>query len=231
MLQIVFVNLLLSGDNAVVIAMACRGLPPQQRRWGIAIGAGVAVILRIIFIGIIAQLLLLPYLKLGGGAALLFVAAKLIVPEEPNRDETQAAVQLWRAVMLIAVADIVMSLDNVIAIAAIAEGNLLLLAIGLVIAIPLITVGAALITVLIDRFPVFIWAGSALLGWIAGEVIATDPAVTAHLTAAFGEQMAHQVDFAAAGAGALLAIAAGGLWRSLREAGVEDGMTAEKAVR
>jgi YjbE family integral membrane protein len=222
-LQIVFVNLLLSGDNAVVIAMACRGLEPSQRRWGIVIGAGVAVILRLVFIGIIARLMLLPYLKLAGGAALLFIAAKLVVPDD-HKDEVKAAAHLWRVVVIVAFADIIMSLDNIIAIAAIAQGNLLLLAIGLIVAIPLITVGAALIMSLIDRFPVFVWAGAALLGWIAGEVMATDAAVVAHLTIAFGASFAHQVIFAAAGAGALFAIGAGGLWRNLHEAKVAAGM-------
>ena len=144
-LQIIFINLLLSGDNAVVIAMACRGLPPQQRRWGMIIGAGVAVILRIVFIGIIARLMLLPYLKLVGGVALLFIAAKLIVPEDRIATKSEAVAHLWRAVMIIAIADIVMSLDNVIAIAAIAQGNFLLLAIGLAVSIPLIMAGAALV--------------------------------------------------------------------------------------
>ncbi len=125
-LQIIFINVLLSGDNAVVIAMACRSLPAEQRRWGVVIGAGVAVILRIVFVGVIAQLMLLPYLKLVGGAALLVIAAKLVVPDDPDKDEIQAAAHLWRAVMIIVVADIVMSLDNIIAIAAIAQGDLLL---------------------------------------------------------------------------------------------------------
>jgi YjbE family integral membrane protein len=230
-LQIIFVNILLSGDNAVVIALACRELPPPQRRWGMILGAGVAVILRIVFVGVFAKLMLLPYLKLGGGTALFFVAAKLIVPEQPDRDPLRAVVQLWRAVMLIAIADVVMSLDNVIAIAAIAEGNLLLLAIGLVVSIPLITIGAALIMALTDRFPIVVWAGSALLGWIAGGVIATDPAVTAHLTARFGETLAQQVAFAAAGAGALLAVGAGGLWRSLHGAKIAAATAREKALR
>jgi YjbE family integral membrane protein len=216
-LQIIFVNLLLSGDNAVVIAMACRGLEPRQRRWGIALGAGVAVILRLVFIGIIARLMLLPYLKLAGGVALLIIAAKLVVPDDPDKDEVQAAAHLWRVVLIVAAADIVMSLDNVIAIAAVAQGNLLLLAIGLIVSIPLITVGAALIITLIDRFPIFVWAGAALLGWVAGEVIATDAAVVARLTSAFGGSFSHQVVFAAEGAGMLLAIGAGGLWRSLHE--------------
>jgi YjbE family integral membrane protein len=217
-LQIVFADLLLSGDNAVIIAMACRGLPQEQRRWGIVIGAGVAVILRVVFVGIIARLMLLPYLKLIGGVALLIIAARLIVPEESARREVQAAAQLWRAVMIIAVADIVMSLDNIVAIAAIAEGNILLLAIGLGLSIPLIMAGAALITGLLDRFPLLIWVGAALLGWVAGDVIATDPAIVAHLTAAFGARIADAVDLAAAAAAAFLAVVAGGLWWRLREA-------------
>jgi len=212
-LRLVFVNLLLSGDNAVVIAMACRGLPPQQRRWGLVIGAAVAVILRIILVGMLTWLLLLPYFKLVGGIALVFIAAKLIVPEKADRDEIQAVAHLWRAVMIIAVADIVMSVDNMVAIAAIAQGNLLLLVIGLAISIPLIVAGAALVMALLGRFPILIWAGAALLGWVAGETIAADPALSAHVAAAFGAQLARQIEFAAPGTGAALAIAAGGLWR------------------
>ena len=228
-LQIIFVNLLLSGDNAVVIAMACRGLPPQQRRWGIVIGAGVAVVLRIVFTAVIAGLMLLPYLKLSGGVALVFIAAKLIVPEDAARDEIQAAAHLWRAVITVTIADIVMSLDNIIAIAAVAQGNILLLAIGLIVSIPLIMAGAALIMALIDRFPIFVWAGAALLGWVAGEIIATDPAVAAHLTAALGAKLAAQIELAAAGAGALLAVSAGGLWRNLHERKLQAGAAREKA--
>jgi YjbE family integral membrane protein len=212
-LQIIVVNLLLSGDNAVVIAMACRGLPAQQRRWGIVLGAGVAVVMRIVFVGIIARLMLLPYLKLAGGVALLFVAARLLVPDG-DKNEIEETALLWRAITIIAIADLVMSLDNVIAIAAVAEGSLLLLAIGLAISIPLIMVGAALIVTLIDRFPLLVWAGVALLGWVAGQVIATDPAIE-RLAASAGEQFLQHFEFAAAGAGALFAVGAGGLWRSL----------------
>jgi YjbE family integral membrane protein len=214
----VIADILLSGDNAVIIALACRGLPDHQRRWGIIIGAGVAVLLRILFVGIIARLMLLPYLKLAGGIALLIIAAKLIVPDEPDRNEIRAVSHLLRAVMIIAVADIVMSLDNIIAIAAIAAGNLLLLAIGLGLSIPLIMAGAALITASLDRFPILIWAGSALLGWVAGHVIATDPAVARHLAQAFGDTFAHQAELATASAAALLAVAAGGLWSHVHAA-------------
>ena len=216
-LQISFIDLLLSGDNAVVIALACRGLPPHQRRWGVVIGAAVAVFLRIILVGVLAWLMLLPYLKLVGGVALVFIAAKLIVPEEADRDEIQAVAYLWRAVLIIAVADIIMSVDNMVAIAAIARGSLLLLAIGLAVSIPLIMVGAALIIALINRFPILIWAGAALLGWVAGETIAADPVLSAHLATTFGGQLTQHVEFAAPGTGAALAIAAGGLWRCWHE--------------
>jgi YjbE family integral membrane protein len=228
-LQLVFADLLLSGDNAVIIALACRGLPAHQRRWGIVLGAGAAVLLRIVFVGVVAELMLLPYLKLIGGIALVVIAAKLIVPDDPGKDEVQAAAHLWRAVAVIVVADLVMSLDNVIAIAAIAQGSALLLVIGLALSIPLIMAGAALITVLLDRFPIFIWAGSALLGWVAGSVMATDPAVAKHLTAAFGATLAHDVELASASAAALLAVAAGGLWSRLHAATMIRAATATRA--
>ena len=228
-LQIIFINVLLSGDNAVVIAMACRGLPPHQRRWGMVIGAGIAVMLRIIFTGVIAGLMLLPYLKLIGGAALFFVAARLIVPEDPDKNEVQAAAQLWRAIGIVVVADIIMSLDNVIAIAATARGDLLLVAIGLAASIPLIVAGAALFMTLLNRFPILIWAGAALLGWIAGETIATDPALSGHLATSFGATFVQQVELAAAGAGVALVIAGGGLWRRLREIKARDNASGAAA--
>lgn len=216
-LRIIFVNLLLSGDNAVVIAMACRGLPPPQRHWGLIAGAGVAVLLRIVLVGALAFLMLLPYFKLLGGVALLFIAAKLLVPEASGRDGMPAAGQLWRAVAVIAIADIVMSFDNMVAIAAIAQGNVLLLALGLAVSIPMIVVGAAMVMALLDRFPILIWAGTALLGWIAGELIIADPALSKHLAATFGAQLTQQIGFAAPSTGMALAIAAGGLWRSWHE--------------
>jgi YjbE family integral membrane protein len=216
-LQIIFINCLLSGDNAVVIAMACRGLPPQQRRWGLVLGAGVAVILRIAFTGVIAQLMQLPYLKLVGGMALLYIAAKLLRPERADRNDVEAVNHLWRAIGVVVVADVVMSLDNVIAIAATANGNFLLLAIGLAVSIPIILAGAALVMALLERWPILIWAGAALLGWVAGDVIATDPVVVGHVAIAFGDKFAHHVELAAAGTGAMLAIAAGGLWGRLYE--------------
>ncbi|MFY9881133.1 MAG: TerC family protein [Pseudolabrys sp.] len=211
--KIMWINILLSGDNAVVIAMACRGLPHRQRVWGMILGAGVAVGLRIVFTGVVASLMTLPYLKIIGGLALFYIAAKLLVPDDPDEGESEAAEHLWRAVRIVAIADIIMSLDNVIAIAAAAGGNMALLVIGLAISIPLIVAGAALIMSLLDRFPILVWAGAGLLGWIVGEVIATDPVVVAWLTAKYGAAVAHQVEIAAAVVGAILVLVVGGAWR------------------
>ena len=214
--KIVWINILLSGDNAVVIALACRGLPPRQRIWGMVLGAGVAVGLRIVFTGIVASLMLLPYLKIVGGVALFYIAAKLVVPDEPGHDGAEAVEHMWRAVRIVAVADIIMSLDNVIAIAAAAQGNIALLVLGLTISIPLIVAGAALIMALLDRFPALIWAGAALLGWIVGEVIATDPVVVVYLIDNYTAAVAHEVEYIAAATGAVLVLLTGWLWRRSR---------------
>ena len=183
--KIMWINILLSGDNALVIAMACRGLPPRQRFWGMVLGAGVAVFLRIIFTGIVVTLMALPFLKLVGGLALLVIAAKLLVPENEDEGGVDAASHLWAAVQIVAIADIVMSLDNVIAVAAAANGSIPLLVIGLAISVPLIVAGAALIMALLTRLPALVWAGAGLLGWVAGEVMATDPALQPSLHAFF----------------------------------------------
>jgi YjbE family integral membrane protein len=175
--KIIWINVLLSGDNALVIALACRGLQPKQRVWGMVLGAGVAVVLRIIFTFIVVTLMTLPFLKLIGGLALIIIAAKLLVPEKQDDEGVQAAAHLWAAVRIVAIADIIMSLDNVIAVAAAANGSAILLILGLAISIPMIVAGAAIIMALLDRLPILVWFGAALLGWIAGEVIATDPAV------------------------------------------------------
>ena len=178
--KIIWINILLSGDNALVIALACRGLKPRHRLWGMVLGAGAAVLLRIIFTGIVASLMALPYLKLVGGLALIVIAAKLLVPENDEED-VESASHLWQAVQIVVVADIIMSLDNVIAVAAAANGSVPLLVLGLAISVPLIVAGAALIMALLSKLPILVWAGAALLGWIAGEVIATDPGVAPKL--------------------------------------------------
>jgi YjbE family integral membrane protein len=212
-LQILLIDVLLSVDNAVVIALACRGLPPRQRKWGIVIGASLAVILRIALTGVVSQLMQLPYLKLIGGLALFYVAAKLLVPEKAGKNEVEPAAHFWGAISTIIVADVVMSIDNILPIAAAARGNLALLIIGLAGSIPLLVIGATIIISLLNRFPILIWAGSALLGWIAGEMIATDPVVSVYLAANVSERVAAHAVMLAAGAGVLLTIAAGGFMR------------------
>ena len=141
--------------------------------------------MRIIFTGIVVTLMGLPFLKLVGGLALLFIAAKLLVPEHEGEGDVDAAAHLWAAVQIVAFADIVMSLDNVIAVAAAANGSIPLLVIGLAISVPLIVAGAALIMALLSRLPALVWAGAALLGWIAGEVMATDPVIQPSMHAFF----------------------------------------------
>jgi YjbE family integral membrane protein len=191
--KIIWINVLLSGDNALVIAMACRGLAPRQRLWGMVIGAGIAVVLLIAFTGVVAKLMVLPYLKLVGGLALFVIAAKLLVPEDEGDDVT-AGTSLWHAIRIVVIADIVMSLDNVIAVAAAANGQLSLLILGLAVSIPMIIAGAALIMMVLDRFPILVWLGATLLGWIAGEVIATDPAVHPLLQRLLDGQIALKLD-------------------------------------
>jgi len=192
--KIIWINILLSGDNALVVAMACRSLEARQRLWGMVLGTFAAVLLRIVFTVVIATVMGLPYLKLVGGLALLVIAAKLLVPQEEEPATVGSASHLWAAVQIVVVADIVMSLDNVIAVAAAANGSLPLLVFGLASSIPLIIAGAALIMALLSMLPILIWAGSALLGWIAGDVIATDPAVQPGLQALFEGAVGVELD-------------------------------------
>jgi YjbE family integral membrane protein len=181
--QIILVNIVLSGDNALVIALACRNLEKRYQRPAILIGSAGAIILRVIFVLIVDQLLRISFLKLGGGLLLLWIGVKLVQGEEEHGDGVKAAGNLWAAIRTIIIADAVMSLDNAIAIAAAAKGDTSLIVIGLVISIPLIVFGAQLIMLLLNRFPIIVVAGGGLLGWIAGEVIATDPAYKEQLAA------------------------------------------------
>ena len=180
-LKIIGINIVLSGDNAVVIALACRNLPPEQRRIGILLGAGAAVVLRVIFTVLIAYILDVPWLKLIGGLLLFWIAIKLVKGEEADEDSVKAGNSLFEAVKIVAIADIVMSLDNVLAIAAAAGGQMYLIILGLVISIPLVVFGATLILSLLTRYPVLVWGGAALLGWVAGELIATEPGLSAYI--------------------------------------------------
>ena len=209
--QIIWIDVLLSGDNAVVIALACRKLPPKQRLWGIVLGTIVAITLRVVFAGAITALMKMAYLKLVGGVLLLWIAVKLLGPEENGKNgQIEPVDSLFRAIRIVAIADVVMSLDNVIAIAAVAEKfdapeSYALLMFGLAVSIPLIMAGAAMVMTLLDRFPIVVWAGAALLGWIAGEIIAKDPLFTANLDPA----SAHTVWMVAATLGALFVVCAG----------------------
>ena len=243
--KIIWINVLLSGDNALVIAMACRGLHGSHRLWGMIIGAGIAVLLLIAFTGIVATLMSLPYLKLAGGLALLAIAAKLLVPEDES-DEIAAGTTLWHAIRIVVIADIIMSLDNVIAVAAAANGQFALLILGLAISIPMIIAGAALIMLVLDRFPILIWLGASLLGWIAGDVIATDPAIHPKLNVLFASAFGGKLDswlgsvgivpqFANGGSGGeivlavlgvIIVLVAGTIWR--RRA-MNNGHSAEAA--
>ncbi len=215
-LEIAVVDLLLSGDNTVIIAMACRGLPQQQRKWGLIIGAGVSVALLVVFAGVLSRLMRLPYFKLVGGLALLYIAARLLVTEQREENDIEASPQLWRAVWIVLLADLIMSFDNILAVVQVARGDLVLLAVGLAVSIPIVIGGAALVTRLLDRFPVLIWAGSALLGWVAGQTIIGDGAIADVIARTGGP--AGGLEWFASGAGALLAIALGGCWRRWRSA-------------
>jgi YjbE family integral membrane protein len=220
--QIIWINILLSGDNAVVIAMACRSLPDRQRLWGMILGAGVAVILRIIFTFIVTTLMEIQFLKAAGAIALLYIAIDLIKPKAQEEEgSVNAADTLFKAMITIAIADLVMSLDNVVAIAAVAKGSLLLLIIGLGISIPMIVAGSAVIMAMLDRFPVLVWAGAALLGWIAGELFVTDVGVVSYL----GAERAHawEIPFAIGGALFVLAVGAWLRYGRRKEVVVDPG--------
>ncbi|WP_342148024.1 TerC family protein [Methylorubrum sp. SB2] len=178
---IVWIDLLLSGDNAVVIAMVCARLPPAQRRMGIVLGATAAVGLRIVFAFGVAWLMAVPGLSLVGGLFLLWVATKLVIDHGADDEETEPSSTLLGAVTTIAIADAGMSLDNVLAIAALAHGNFWLMALGVLLSIPVVIAGSTLISGLLTRFPVLVWAGAALLGWVAGGIIASDNYVKDYL--------------------------------------------------
>jgi YjbE family integral membrane protein len=177
LIQIVWINILLSGDNAMVIALACRSLPAVQRRLGIVLGAGAAVLLRILLTAGVSQMLEIPYLKAVGGVLLVWVAIRLLLSDDPDGEAVAGHDRLWRAIWTVMVADVVMSLDNIIAIAAAAKGSTWLIGFGLALSIPLVVAGSSLIVLLIDRYPVLVWAGAGLLGWIAGDMLMADKAV------------------------------------------------------
>jgi len=186
--KIIWVNLLLSGDNAVVIALAARSLPARQQKLAVFWGAGAAVVMRVILTIFAVALLTLPWLKIVGGVLLLWIGVKLLAPDEGG-EEVASSDNLWQAIKTILIADLVMSLDNVLAVAAAADSaapsaelaamKYTLLVLGLAISIPIVIFGSTLMLKLMERWPVIITLGGALLGWIAGEMMVTDPAIDA----------------------------------------------------
>jgi len=174
---IVWVNIILSGDNAVVIALAARSLPEKQQKQAVFWGAAAAVVLRIVLTVVAVELLRLPYLKIIGSALLFWIALKLLVPEDDDGDDVTSSSHLMGAIKTILIADLVMSLDNVIAVAAVAKGSFMLLVLGLLISIPLVVYGATMLMKLMDRYPAIITVGAALIGFVAGEMMVTDPVV------------------------------------------------------
>jgi YjbE family integral membrane protein len=171
---IIVINMVLSGDNAVVIAMACRNLPVEQRKWGIIWGTAGAVVFRVVLTFVAAWLLQFPYLQIVGGLLLLYIAIHLLAQDEG--EEIEAKNDLVSAIKTIIFADVIMSLDNVLGIAAIAGDNFLLLIIGLCVSIPIVVFGATIVLKLMDRFPIIIWIGAGILGYVAGEMFVKDKA-------------------------------------------------------
>lgn len=184
-LQIIMIDILLGGDNAVVIALACRDLDPHLRWKGIFYGAGGAIALRVILIAFAVTIMTIPYLKFCGGLLLLWIGIKLIVPHNEGDQEVHASKKLWGAVKTIIIADLVMSIDNVIAIAGAAEQapghhQMALVIFGLLVSVPFILGGSQFILKILDRFPIIVYAGGALLGWIAGTLMVDDPGISPH---------------------------------------------------
>lgn len=204
LMTIIWVNIILSGDNAVVIALAARSLPEHQQKKAVMYGAGAAVLMRIILTIVAVELLKFPYLKLIGAVLLLWIAVKLLVPEEESGDGIESSSNLFTAIKTILIADLVMSLDNVIGVAAAAKGSMLLLILGLLISIPLVIFGATMLMRLMERFPVIITLGAAILGWVSGEMAVTDPVL-----AEWVNQNAHWLHWVGPAAGAALVVIIG----------------------
>jgi YjbE family integral membrane protein len=175
-INIIIIDLILAGDNAVVIAMAVRSLPRRQRRWGIMLGSGAAVLLRVALTFFVAQVLEIQFIKLAGGVLITWIAVKLFIEGAPEQADKEAKT-LLQAMWLIMVADITMSTDNVLAVAGASHGNLFLLVFGLALSIPFVVFTSNLLSLLMDRYPVIIYIGAAVLGKVAGEMIFTDPAM------------------------------------------------------
>jgi YjbE family integral membrane protein len=202
LLQIIIINVLLSGDNAVIIALACRSLEPKQQRNAFLIGTVAIVILMTALTAFAAVLMTIPYVEMVGAVLLLWIGIKLLLPEDENGD-VSASDNFWGAVKTIIIADIVMSLDNVLGMAGAANGHMALLFVGMVITIPLILFGSAMLMKLMERFPVIVTIGAGLLGYVAGEMAVEDPALKGHLA------NAHYLEIALPILGALIVVIVG----------------------
>ena len=208
--KIIWINIILSGDNAVVIALAARGLPPEQQRKAIMFGSGAAVVLRIALTVVAAKLMELPFVEIIGGLLLLWIGIGLLKGEgEQEDDGNQAKAGMMTAIRTILIADLVMSLDNVIAVAAAAKGDMLLLILGLAVSIPLVVFGSTLMIKLMERFPIIITLGAALIGWVAGETIMNDKLLHGFVEAY------PALHYVAAAAGAI-AVVGLGMWMQKR---------------
>jgi YjbE family integral membrane protein len=183
-LQIILIDLVLAGDNAVVIALAVRNLPPKQRKWGIILGAGAAVVLRVICTAFVSQMLRIPLLKFVGGCLIAWIAVKLMT-QGHEEEKVDSASNLMEAVKLIVIADFVMSLDNMLAVGGASGGNIFLLLFGLIVSIPFVVGTSQLLSMLMDKYPIIVTIGSAVLGKVAGELIITDPWVSKWVSGAF----------------------------------------------
>ena len=217
LMKIIWINIILSGDNAVVIALAARSLPPHQQKKAILFGSGAAVVLRIVLTVVAVQLLALSFLQIVGGLLLLWIGVQLLSEEDEGEEGEVEQKGLMAAVRTILIADIVMSLDNVIAVAAAAKGSTTLLIIGLAISIPLVIFGSTLMIKLMERYPVIVTLGAALIGWVGGETIVSDVALKSTLEAN------PSLHYIAAAVGAALVV---GLGRFLQK----RGKHAEKTV-
>jgi len=208
LMKIVWINIILSGDNAVVIALAARSLPPHQQKKAVFWGSGAAVVLRILLTVVAAKLLELSFLQIVGGCLLLWIGFQLLSDDEEDEGESKTYGNLMAAVRTILIADLVMSLDNVIAVAAAAQGNVILLVLGLAISIPLVIFGSTLMIKLMERFPFIVVLGAALIGWVGGETIASDAILHDY-------SVAHPaLHYIAAALGAVLVVGVGKFWPS-----------------
>src|SRR5512137_272284 len=204
--SIVLIDLILAGDNAVVIAMAVRSLPREQRRRGIVLGSAAAVLLRIAATFFVAQLLRAPYVKLAGGALIGWIAVKLFVEGAPAEVGERQVASVWQAVRIIVVADITMALDNMLAVGGASGGNFFLLLFGLALSIPFVVFTSGLLSLLMDRYPVIVYAGAAVLGKVAAEMVLTDPVVRTFV------ELPQRALWAAEALAAVGVITAGKLW-------------------